>query len=91
MEELIKNRMGCEIKEASQIARDLQDVVPELRHHLDAWIENESYQSDEMYEGYSLRSLTQDYNLNFTGALLTLNWLIRDPSAAKKALRYGIR
>lgn len=91
MEELIKNRMNCETKEAAQIAKDLQDLVPELRRHLDAWIENEAYQSDEMYEGYSLSSLMRDYKLNFTGAILTLNWLISDPATAKKALKYGIR
>ena len=28
-----------------------------------------------------------DYGLNFTGALLTLDWLLRDPETAVEALR----
>ena len=33
----------------------------------------------------------RDYDMMFTGAVLTLDWLIREPEAAKKALKEGIR
>ena len=91
MEELIITRTGCSQQEAAIIATDLEAMSPELKPHLNAWLKDESYTFSTEYGGYSIVSLERDYGMNFTGAILTLDWLIREPEAAKKALAYGIR
>ena len=91
MEDLIIARTGCSKGEASIIAADLETLSPELVPHLKAWLKDETYTFGEEYEGYSLSSLMRDWGMNFTGAILTLDWLIREPEAAKKALANGIR
>lgn len=42
-------------------------------------------------EGHSVSSLARDYGMNALAALLTIQWLRRDPVTAKKALKAGIR
>lgn len=91
MEELIIARTGCSQQEATIIAADLEALNPELKPHLNAWLKDEAYTFSTEYDGYSMASLERDYGMNFTGAILTLDWLIRESEAAKKALAYGIR
>ena len=91
MEEIILQRTNCSHEEAKQIIEDLNSLRPELIPHFKAWLKDETYTSETLYEGYSIKSLEDDYGMLFTGAILTLNWLINEPEEAKKALAYGIR
>ncbi len=91
MEEVIISRTGCSSQEASQIAAALKTLSPELKPHLKAWLKDEAYTFSDNYGGYSLEKLMDDFGMTFTGAILTLDWLIREPENAKEALAYGIR
>ena len=91
MEDIIISRTDCTPQEASQVVTELKALSPELIPHLKAWIKNEAYIFENEYEGYSMKSLMKDYGMAFTGAILTLDWLIREPERAKEALSYGIR
>lgn len=42
-------------------------------------------------EGYSCRQLEEEYGMTVVAALLTLDWLIREPEEAKQALLEGIK
>lgn len=91
MEEIIISRTGCSPHEASQIATALKTLSPELKPHLKAWLKDEAYTFSNDYGGYSLKKLMDNFGMTFTGAILTLDWLIREPENAKEALAYGIR
>lgn len=91
MKKVIMERLNCSTKEAMEIVADLSELHNELKPVLSAWINNGYVDYDKEYEGYSLKSLMQDYRMQFTGAILTADWLIKDPKAATKALHYGIR
>lgn len=92
MEKLIMQRMNCTEATAKAIASDLKKLNPQLRPMLEAWVNNKPLPGRNVkYHGYSLDDLTAQFGLKFTGAILTLDWLIRDPDAALKAIRYGIR
>lgn len=91
MRELIKNRLGCSEKEAEQITNDLQSISSELKEALNRWIDNEEIDDTVVIQEYTIRKLMADYDMSFTGALLTIDWLLKDPEEAKKALAYGIR
>lgn len=91
MQKLLCERLDCSAEEAQRIAKDLEQLREELVPVLNTWINGETVSGDISYEGYTLNGLIKDYKMQFTGALLTLDWLLKEPDAAKKALRYGIR
>lgn len=91
MEDVIISRTGCSSQEAARAAAKLKTLSPELVPHLKAWLKDESYTFSKDYGGYSLKNLMDDFGMTFTGAILTLDWLIREPEKAREALAYGIR
>lgn len=91
MKEIIKERMGCSDKKAEVIEKGLKKLCPELRPVLKEWLKTGKEDWDKMYEGFSINSLMKEYGMRFTGALLTIDWLIRDPKAAKKAIKEGVK
>jgi hypothetical protein len=42
-------------------------------------------------EDYSYTELIEKYSMTSIGAFITLDWLVKDPEKAKKALTEGIR
>ncbi len=42
-------------------------------------------------EGYSCKHLMQQFNMSVIAALLTLDWLLREPEPAKQAILDGIK
>ena len=91
LKRVIMERTDCTEEESIQISGDLSKLSPELRSHLEQWLNDESYVPNIVCEGYSFNSLNRDFGMSFTGALLTLQWLLESPMEAKKALTYGIR
>ena len=91
MKDILMKRLNVKEKPAEKLEMSLNAINPKLRPMLDAWLKDESYRSTEIIEGYSIDSLMKGYNLKFTAAILTLDWLMRDPVEAKKAIAHGIR
>lgn len=91
MIDLIVERNGCSRSQAAMIAGDLSRLNPRLQPLLDAWVAEGKEDDDTLYEGYSVNSLKSGMHMLFTGALLTLDWLLRDPETARNALSRGVR
>ncbi len=91
MKEIIMERMRCSGKKAETIEKKLQEICPELKPVLKEWLKTGKEDNDKMYEGFSVNSLMREYGMQFTGALLTIDWLLRDPKTAKKAIKEGIK
>lgn len=91
MKEIIMKRVGCSDEKAEAIEKRLQKICPELKHVLEEWLENGKEEYDKQYEGFSISNLMKEYGMRFTGALLTIDWLIRDPDTAKEAIKEGIK
>lgn len=90
MIEKLLEKNNCSVVEAEELAEKLMQIRPELHHILDDWLADRPYK-DIQIEGFSIRSLMEDYNLEFTGALLTLDWIYKDFDMAVEALKYGVR
>lgn len=88
---LVMERQGCNEAVAQRAAEKLAALRPELRPILDRWMEDPEIGDDRMYSGYSLNVLKDDWGMAFTGALLTLDWLLREPEIAAAALAAGVR
>lgn len=91
MKEIIMERLQCPEKRAAEIEKYLETISPELVPLLNKWLHDGHCEDDTIYHGWSLNRLIKDKGLRFTGALLTLDWIIKDHEEALKALAQPIR
>ncbi len=91
MKKIIMERLQCPETRAAEIEKNLKEISPELVPLLDKWLRDGQCEDDTMYYGWSLNRLIKDKGLRFTGAVLTLDWIIKDHEAALKALAQPIR
>lgn len=90
MKKTIIERLNCDEKTAERLEAKLKGISEELKPILNAWLENGTQDNSQMFNGYSLNSLMTKDGMKFTGALLTLDWLIREPKTAAKTIEKGI-
>lgn len=90
MKDIIMQRLGMGEAEAELMAQDLSNVCKALKPLVEAWLETGAEEDDTLYQGYSINSLKRDYGMYFTGAVLTLDWLLQEPEKAKAALTIGV-
>lgn len=91
MKTIIQKRQGCSEERAELIEKRLKELSEPLKPMLEAWLENGTEDDLTVYNGYSIKILKEMFGMQFTGAILTLDWLIKEPTLAKKALSEGIR
>lgn len=75
-------------RQANMVAADLLASQPHVWRAFEQWRTTGDLPDLEA-EGYSLRSLVEELCLNPIGALLTLDWLLVEPEAAKSAIQEG--
>ena len=88
MEELIYKTLlerGYDEKSAKMVLPDLLNLSEPLKSLLKAWLENDAV------AGFSVSELQKERGMNYPAALLTIDWLIKDPENAKRSLTKGIR
>lgn len=90
MREILRVKLKCSEDEAGELAKDLESVEPQFKDILDCWCNDRAYTDIEV-GGYTLKSLMDDYDFGFVGALLTLDWIYKEPETEVKALGFGIR
>ena len=93
MEKLIKTLIerGYPEKIAIKTAENLSRMAPELREHLAKWMETEKCPDIEE-AGYSTSSLMSRFKeMTYPAALLTIDWLKREPKKASEVIEKGIR
>lgn len=91
MKKIIMERLKCDEKTAQKLEEKLRMVSDELKPILSEWIESGTEANACIFNGYSVDSLMKNHGMQFTGALLTLDWLIREPEKATLVIEKGIR
>ncbi len=94
MEELVYKTLlerGYNEKTARMVLPDLLGLSEPLKSLLKAWLENEKQQSDYAIAGFSVSEMQKERGMNYPAALLTIDWLIKEPETAKKSLTKGLR
>ena len=76
--------------EAEGVANELFQIDSQLIPLLDKWIQDE-IETDYLIEGFSLLGLKSLYKMTYPAAILTMDWLIKDPKTAIAAINKGIR
>lgn len=77
-------------KQASLVASELMAIDCSLVPLLEDWIETDT-ESNYSVPGFSLMNLKDKYRMTYPAALLTIDWLIKEPEVAAKAINRGIR
>ena len=78
-------------RSAKLVAGELLQLSNPLNKLFTEWIELESCKKDFSTNGYSLLALMKERNMTYPAALLTMDWLIKDPANALTSLKRGIK
>lgn len=72
------------------LAEDLSRVSAKLEPCLNVWLES-GKELDFSAGGFSIRGLMQKFQMQYLAALLSIDWVIKDPANATVAINKGIR
>lgn len=75
---------GYQSKTAEMVARELMNVDNSLSMLVVKWLKDEH--TDFESHGYSISGLMKDRNMTYPAALLTIDWLIKEPEKALESL-----
>lgn len=82
---------GYTQRNASLVAEEMVNIVPQLQQYLESWLMDKSYCENYEVGEFSLKKLQEERRMNYPAALLTLDWLIKEPEAALRSLNRGIK
>lgn len=68
----------------------LEKLQPEILSAFTQWLSDGKTPSISI-ENFSFQDLTMKFCMTSVGAFITLDWLVREPEKAKKALKNGIK
>ena len=94
MKELILRTLierGYSERNANLASNELENLSSPLDELLQAWIDSEDKQSDYVLDEYSLSKFMKERGMTYPAALLTMDWLIKEPEAAKRSLARGVK
>ena len=82
---------GYTQRNASLVAEEMVNLAPQLQQYLDGWLMDNAYSENHEVGEYSLKRLQEERRMNYPAALLTMDWLIKEPEAALRSLNRGIK
>ena len=88
--ELLMSHFGYSEQDACVLCNDLEQLDQALVPVFTKWIKDGDCSDSTEYSGYSINSLCAEYEMNFIAALLTLDWIIKEPEQAIPAIKSGI-
>lgn len=88
--DLLMSRFGYSEQDADMLCSDLESIDQTLVPVLNRWIETGDCDDATEYTGYSIDSLCSEFEMNFIAAILTIDWIIKEPEQALPALKSGI-
>ena len=77
-------------KQVFSVANHLQEIDASLQEALQHWLDQEE-ETDFQIEGFKLSELKQKFDMTYPAALLTMDWLIKEPELATKSINQGIK
>jgi hypothetical protein len=85
---------GVASRRVDDLAERLAAVDDSLAPLVAAWLDGADADDERLaavlVEGSSVRSLTDRYSMTVPAAIVTLDWLLRDPDTAAAALARGV-
>lgn len=81
---------GYNPRNAALAADDLMHLSSELKAALRRWLDTEEV-ADFSAEGYSVAQFMRQWGMKYPAALLTMDWILKEPEIAIQELKKGIR
>ena len=81
---------GYTDKQVNTVIYDLMTIDESLKEGFSLWIELEK-ETDYTIQGIALSELKNKFGMNYPAALLTMDWLIKEPEKAIESINRGIR
>ena len=81
---------GYTEKQALAVIPELLKMDDSLQQGLQCWLGNEE-EMDYTVEGFKLSELKQKFDMTYPAALLTIDWLIKEPERAMRSIYRGIK
>lgn len=81
---------GYTERQALVVASELFQVDDSLQQGLWYWLVSEE-ETDYTVEGFKLSELKYKFEMTYPAALLTIDWLIKEPERAVKSINRGIK
>lgn len=78
-------------KAAKLVAKEILKLSDPLSGYFSDWADDGQCQHDFECEGYSIAKLQKERGMSYPAALLTMDWIIKEPECAIKSLRKGTR
>jgi len=88
---MLLNDLNYPPKMIEKLVPELECLSSELRLLLDKYLVNQKIQENFSTSDMSIQELIDSYDCNYVSALLTMDWFIKDPAAAKEALKKKIK
>lgn len=82
---------GYNERNAKLVAHELTLLSAPLQPLLSQWLDNEQHMENYEVEGYTITGLMQKRGMTYPAALLTIDWLLKEPEEAKLSLSRGIK
>lgn len=81
---------GYTAKQAVTVAAELEKIDWQLQKGLQIWLAEEK-ETNYLIEGVKLSELKRKFGMTYPAALLTMDWLIKEPELAMKSINRGIK
>lgn len=82
---------GYDERSAQLVVTELMTLTQPLDAYLEKWLQDKSDISECDAHGYSIKQLMEERNMTYPAALLTMDWLMKEPDAAIASLKCGIK
>lgn len=89
MKDILINR-GFTEKQASRLAEELSNIDERLKTALEKWLKDGT-ETDFLAADFSIIGLKQQYEMTYPAALLSIDWVLKDPDNAVKCIKKGLR
>ena len=81
---------GYTDKQVNAVIYDLMTIDESLKEGFSLWLESEK-ETDYTIQGIALSELKNKFGMTQPAALLTIDWLIKEPEKAIESINRGIR
>lgn len=81
---------GYTDKQANTVINDLLAMDESLKEGFSLWMKSEK-ETDYTIKGITLSELKKKFGMTYPAALLTMDWVIKEPEKAIESINQGIR
>lgn len=78
---------GYSEKNAILVSKELQNLAEPLMPLLERWLADVNDEGEYEIASYSIYQLQKERRMKYPAALLTIDWLIKEPDVALESLR----